>query len=73
MTIQVTVLLTPITTVMELGLKEKFLMVTVAVLCAIATGGVRSTDSPARATIETNGNGSIGIEVVLPVNLCSKL
>ena len=49
-------MLTPITTVMELGLKEKFLIVTLAVACAVATGGVRIADSPARARIETDSS-----------------
>jgi len=45
--VQVTVLFTPITTVMELGVNAKFLMVTLAAPCADATGTVRTEKPPA--------------------------
>jgi hypothetical protein len=45
--VHVTVLLTPRTTVMFCGLKEKFLMLTLTVLCAVAVGTESSANAPA--------------------------
>lgn len=51
--VQVTVLFTPITTVMLLGLKEKFLMLTLTVLWAVATGADEMAKRPATASTAT--------------------
>ena len=53
MLVQVTVLFTPITTVMLLGLKEKFLMLMLTVLWAVATGADERANRPAKASTAT--------------------
>ena len=52
--VHVTVLFTPITTVIEFGLNEKFWMLTLAVLCATATCGTKTDANPVASKAITN-------------------
>ena len=75
--VQVTVLFTPITTVMDPGLKAKPWMVTLALLCAVAAGFDRVVNNPARIMIVTSKSCSelrldgILISTTRGVKLCS--
>jgi len=54
--VQTTVLLTPMTTVIEAGLNEKFWIAIFVVLCAAATGADWVANKPTEARIETRSS-----------------